>query len=305
MWWGKHYDAFISYSHKDAAVVKPLVELLSLNDRQVFWDQQLSPGDRWDEALRRSVRQSHIFVLFWCCDTGYSDYIAQEIALALRLKKKIVPVKLCNAALPQPLGAWQWIDLQKRVEHQCADLDHDIAPPLGTPVVMARRAYAPPKWAFALATLVLMVSGVFFLTFDRSLPPARGNSDLPSIGQTTSPAHPPLARIPTGAVRLPHGFAAVTPPARGNPGSITELDKQGRVLKQYSIAGSVPSPPRPEVTPKPLPWWYVNRAVLVAGAAFAAAVTFFIWIVWTAHRRTATTLDITRKYLERLANPAT
>jgi len=147
MWWGKHYDAFISYSHKDAAVVKPLVELLSLNDRHVFWDQQLSPGDRWDEALRLSVRQSHIFVLFWCCDTGYSDYIAQEIALALRLKKKIVPVKLCNAALPQPLGAWQWIDLQKRVEHQCADLDHDIAPPLGTPVVMARRAYAPPKYS--------------------------------------------------------------------------------------------------------------------------------------------------------------
>jgi TIR domain len=163
MFWGKRYDAFISYSHKDAEVVKPLVELLSLNDRRVFWDQELAPGDQWNQVIRSSVRRSRIFVLFWCCDTGQSDYTAEEIAVALRLKKKIVPVKLCPAVMPQPLAQWQWIDLQKRVEHRCADLDHQIAHVRKAETPVTSRRFPSRKLAFAsLACLVFTVAAMLY-----------------------------------------------------------------------------------------------------------------------------------------------
>ncbi len=264
--------------------------------------EQLAAGDRWDETLRLSVKQSNIFVLFWCCDTGHSDYIAREIALALRLKKKIVPVKLCNAALPQPLSEWQWIDLQKRVEHECANLDHDIAQPLSTPSApMAPRAVTAPKWVLGFATLVLMVSGAFWFTFDRSLPQEQGTHSLPSGGQASPLVQLP---IPGGATRLPNGYATVSPPSHGDSGNITELDSRGHFVRRYAISPGVPAAPPPKLTPSPLPWWYVNRAVLAASAGFMVAVTFFAWILWTARRRAATTLNITRSYLERLANSA-
>ena len=165
MFWGKRYDAFISYSHKDAEVVKPLVELLSLNDRRVFWDQELAPGDQWNQVIRSSVKRSSIFVLFWCCDTGQSDYTAEEIAVAVRFKKKIVPAKLCHAAMPWPLSIWQWIDLQG-VEHHCADLDHQTVRLRSAEAIVSHHGFTPMKIALACAAacLVLIAAALGFLT---------------------------------------------------------------------------------------------------------------------------------------------
>jgi hypothetical protein len=119
MLWFRRYDAFVSYSHNDDAVVKPLVEILSLNDRKVFWDRELQPGELWAKTILRSLKRSSTFVLFWCCDTRTSQWVGAEIAEALRLKKKIVPVKLCSIGLPAMLAEFQWIDLIERVEHRC------------------------------------------------------------------------------------------------------------------------------------------------------------------------------------------
>jgi hypothetical protein len=142
VFWRRRYDAFVSYSHQDEALVKPMVEMLSLNERKVFWDRKLEAGDRWDKVIRSSLERSSVFVLFWCCDTNASEYTAKEIRLALRLKKKIVPVKLCHAAMPRPLGDWQWIDLRQRVQHECGVADHTLpAKPLLDDAPMP----APPK----------------------------------------------------------------------------------------------------------------------------------------------------------------
>jgi hypothetical protein len=37
--------------------VKPIVEMLSLNDRNAFWDRKLEAGDRWDEVIQSCVER--------------------------------------------------------------------------------------------------------------------------------------------------------------------------------------------------------------------------------------------------------
>jgi hypothetical protein len=192
VWWSRHYDAFISYSHKDNDVVKPLVELLSINEHKVFWDQDLKAGDRWDTAIRSSIKQSGIFVLFWCCDTSGSGYIAEEVALALRLKKKIIPVKLCAAAMPPSLSAWQWIDLRQRMQHVCADVDHQLNGTAEPEVCGAPARPTSKRWLVPVTAIAMMflVSGLFLELRTGSAP----RSALPAPSTTAEPGGPPPPR---------------------------------------------------------------------------------------------------------------
>src|SRR5581483_1202631 len=54
-------------------------------------------------------------------------FVAKEIEVALEQKqKKLVPVLLCSTPLPKPFATRQWIDLRRRISHECAD--HEEAP---------------------------------------------------------------------------------------------------------------------------------------------------------------------------------
>jgi hypothetical protein len=300
MLWARRYDAFISYSHKDNDVVKPLVELLSVNEHRVFWDQHLKAGDRWDQVIRSAVKQSSVFVLFWCCDTRGSQYVAEEIALALRLKKKIVPVKLCSAAMPPPLGEWQWIDLGQRVQHLCTNVDHQLCSTLESSVQLQARSVSWNRavWlSFATAVLLLIsISSMMLLH----------KSAVPKTGSILSPLQSVLveriSRIPRGAVRLPNGYAVVNAPEGAKDGSIMVLDKLGEVVARYTI----PLGPPPLVLPEPhevaLPWWYTNRAILILGSFFAATIALFTWMIMSRRRRASYTLNMTMDYLRPLAH---
>jgi hypothetical protein len=134
MFWDSRYAAFVSYSHNDDAVIKPLVELLQINDQRVFWDQKdIVPGDRWEEVINSSLRRSNVLVLFWCCDAHTSTYVGHEVQLARKFKKKVIPVKLCHAAMPEAIAAWQWIDLQ-HFDHKCLNIDHQALPCFSTSI---------------------------------------------------------------------------------------------------------------------------------------------------------------------------
>src|SRR6202171_909853 len=219
MLWARGYDAFISYSHKDNDVVRPLVELLSVNERRVFWDQHLQAGDHWDQLIRSAVKQSGVFVLFWCCDTCGSQYVAEEITLALRLKKKIVPVKLCPAVMPPPLGEWQWIDFRQRVHHLCVDLDQQLAyNTLVSSVQPQARSFSWKRAGWlSFATALLLLIFILSMMLHRRSPAPVLFARLP-LAMRLSP-------IPRGAVRLTNGYAVVNAPEGGKEGSIIVLDK--------------------------------------------------------------------------------
>jgi hypothetical protein len=296
MLWTRRYDAFISYSHRDNDVVKPLVELLSVNEHRVFWDEHLKAGDRWDQVIRSAVKQSSVFVLFWCCDTRGSQYVAEEIALALRLKKRIVPVKLCAAVMPPPLGEWQWIDLRQRVQHVCVDVDHQLADNAFVSSSQPQARSVSRKLAVWLscATALLLLIFMYSMMLKRKFAVSVATL-LPSQGQTR------FSRIPSGAVRLTNGYAVVNPPEGGKDGSIVELDKDGDVIASHAI----PLGPRlvpPEAHEVAIPWWYANRAILFSASLFAISIALFTWTITTRRRRASHALSITMDYLRPLAH---
>jgi TIR domain len=272
--------------------VRPLVELLSLNGQRVFWDDNLKPGDRWDDVIRSSVKRSNIFVLFWCCDTRESEYVGAEIALALRLKKKIVPVKLCQAAMPDPLGKWQWIDLHPGVQHVCI-APHQVAMSEDLPVPRSLPAPGSKKFVgLGIAAALTLFLLVMFTPLLRLRPKPPGVS---------SPAKVDSSLPTSGATRLPNGWAVVQPPAgEGKGGWIIEFSRTGERLHTFKIPPGLTLSTEPDFQQVSLPWWYRNRGVLWLTFAFAAAVRICAWYLATRRRRSAETLSITVDYLHRL-----
>jgi len=276
-------------------VVKPLIELLSLNDRRVFWDQELSPGDQWDRVIRSAVKSSSVFVIFWCCDTKASTYVPEEISIALRLGKRIVPVRLCHAAMPRTLADWQWIDLQHRVQHQCADLDHTtastdvLAPPL-------QSASSAKKWAIAFGMIVFLVAALGTLSWIHV-------GGLPKYGSSVSPVvSETVATASQHKIPLPNGYAIVVPPNAEQPaGVIVECDRRGYEIHAHPIPIGPPIAPV-ALSELDVPWWYANRTDLVWATTIGIALLLIGRSLWKSRIRAAETLSITKDYLEQLAN---
>jgi TIR domain len=124
----KRCKVFVSYSRHGEALIKPLAGLLGAAvDDAVFFDvTSLKPGDLWDKEITAAITESLVFVLCWCCQGSKSKFVAKEMRIALKDKKKrLVPVLLCAAKLPASFARRQWIDLRGKVPHECESMHHD------------------------------------------------------------------------------------------------------------------------------------------------------------------------------------
>ena len=200
----KQFDAFVSYSRNDQKLVEPLVQLMSLNGRRIFWDAlSIQPGELWESTLEEALRNSRVFVVLWCCDTACSDWVNREINLALKLNKKLVPVLLCSFPTSNSVGARQWIDLRRFVRHECSALhgahDKDMSwviaagneastqealrlPPLLLPYSSAA---GKRVWLAAAFAAIIIVFGVIFFFWAKSknfapAPPLPENTPEPN-----------------------------------------------------------------------------------------------------------------------------
>jgi hypothetical protein len=103
----------------DAEIVKPLVKVLSIAKRRVFWDEIIQPGQEWNAEIERALAAADAIVIMWCCDSAASAWVNGEIAAARKLAKPFTPIQLCAYPLGNELGRFQSIDLSKTVHHTC------------------------------------------------------------------------------------------------------------------------------------------------------------------------------------------
>lgn len=76
---------FISYSRRDADCVQRTVQRLAARGYRVWFDKQSIPGGAdWKAAIREGVRAASVTLLFWSADAAGSQYVGEEVQLALR-----------------------------------------------------------------------------------------------------------------------------------------------------------------------------------------------------------------------------
>ena len=102
MFWRK--KVFVSYSHVHSGQVETFVDILALTNVVFFDSKSLRHGEDWKRSIHRSIRRSHIVLLFWCAHSSKSQYVAEELTTALELGKNIIPVLLDQQALPPSIS---------------------------------------------------------------------------------------------------------------------------------------------------------------------------------------------------------
>ena len=95
---------FVSYAHEDGGVVYP--ELKWLNDRgiNVWYDEGISPGSRWSDALAKALAESAHFVYFVSPQSASSHNCLDEVGFALEREKPLLAVHVEPTELPAGLA---------------------------------------------------------------------------------------------------------------------------------------------------------------------------------------------------------
>lgn len=84
----KYY--FISYSHKDKERVFELLNELYRNNINYWYDQELDPGDIWNERVEKIITNSHCMgvIIFMSCNSLISNAVQQELRVSLKTREK-------------------------------------------------------------------------------------------------------------------------------------------------------------------------------------------------------------------------
>ena len=108
-----HYDAFVSYSHQDREFALRLRTALSSRGKTVWLDEAaIHGGADWNAALLRAIERSYVFVFLVSPAAVASPQCAAEVDHALKLGKRILPVRAVATPiedLPAALAARQLI----------------------------------------------------------------------------------------------------------------------------------------------------------------------------------------------------
>jgi hypothetical protein len=136
---------FVSYSHQDSGLVKPVVGLLRGTKDLVFQDiDNIRPGTKWRRQIEDALHAAHVFVLFWCYHSSRSTEVKKEYKLALSTGKDVLPVLLDTTPLPDELNEFQWVDFRQLV---------------------GSRHQSSKRWLILTALVVVLIGFSFFVTF--------------------------------------------------------------------------------------------------------------------------------------------
>jgi WD40 repeat protein len=129
-------DVFVSYSRRDAAFVRRLVDALESRGKDVWVDiEGIRDAEVFPAALRNAVERSDGFVFVISPDSVASRFCEQEVAHAVELNKRIVPLLLHavpDDEVPDGIRVRNWIpagaedEFEPAVERLVGALDTDL-----------------------------------------------------------------------------------------------------------------------------------------------------------------------------------
>lgn len=111
---------FISYSKQDIDQVRQLYHQLSNAGFTPWMDEKdIIGGEAWEPAIQRAIKASDFFLACLSRNSvGKRGMIQKELRAALEVWKEkleddiyLIPARLEECQVPEPLGKFQWIDL--------------------------------------------------------------------------------------------------------------------------------------------------------------------------------------------------
>ena len=91
---------FISYAHKDASRVLPIIETLSDNGYRVWYDVGIEAGTEWPDYIAENLVNSAVVMVFLSPSSISSPNCRQEINFAISRNRQLLTVYLEELKLP-------------------------------------------------------------------------------------------------------------------------------------------------------------------------------------------------------------
>lgn len=173
---GKQPYIFVSYAHKDAAKVYPILEALNNRGFRIWYDDGIAPGSEWPENIAQHLDSCAVTLAFVSENSMASDNCRREITFALSRKKAFLSIMLEQSTLPlgmelqlsaqQCVMAYAYPDMSALIDKvcQCPDLAPCQTPPVVIQIEDPKPAPVPPapshKMKFSRPIPILMGSGI-------------------------------------------------------------------------------------------------------------------------------------------------
>ena len=94
---------FVSYAHKDGAVVYPLIRELHEQGYRIWYDEGIDPGNEWPKEIAKALSSASLFLVFFTGHAIQSNNVRNEISFALKRSKEFRAVYLEDVVLPDDL----------------------------------------------------------------------------------------------------------------------------------------------------------------------------------------------------------
>ena len=169
---------FVSYSHEDEVVVFKEIRWFQDQGIDVWYDEGISPGSEWSDALAEAIKGCSHFVYFITPQSVESENCRRELNFALEEDCQLLAVFLEEMNLPDGLR----LNLNNRQAIHRYTLDEDeyqqklsqslsriVETEAGSAIAPKGQRSAHPKFWASLSLALLLISGLVFLTAGESL----------------------------------------------------------------------------------------------------------------------------------------
>ena len=108
-------DVFVSYSHKNKKVADAIVFAMEEHKIKCWYaPRDVLPGNSWAASITDAIEQTKIFVLVYTEDSNQSRQVTNEVTLAVKEGKTVIPFRLTdsdmNDELEYYLSSVHWLD---------------------------------------------------------------------------------------------------------------------------------------------------------------------------------------------------
>ena len=199
---------FISHSSKDQKTAVAICGALESRGHPCWMSSRdIAPGENYQGAIVRAIREAGVMVLVFSANANNSDEIKKEMSLASQSRTLVIPVRsedvIPSEDFTYELATRQWIDMfndwEQSIEKLCRQIDvaippeDGVRPSIASASPLANGKSRAPLIAGIAAVLLIGGAGAWWLT--RPASPPREASAAPHTGPQQPAASPDGARL--------------------------------------------------------------------------------------------------------------